>query len=118
MEIKLSQYATKLLNILKDHLQSEDSDVIEEAVIRLYESFLERGEITEARQPTTLMESLDQAGLLKRQFKGRRNAAPEQVYDLEAENDEDAWQQMARRFPMEVEQGFSIEEVQPFNFLD
>ncbi|MBW4582244.1 MAG: hypothetical protein KME42_21980 [Tildeniella nuda ZEHNDER 1965/U140] len=117
MEIKLSKYATKLLDVLKDHLQVEDADVVvEEAVIRLYKSYLEKGEITEGRQPTSLIESLNQAGFLKRQFKGRRNALPKQQYDIEAENEEDAWQQMAKRFPEEVNQGFIVEEVESIDF--
>jgi competence protein ComGC len=120
MQIKLSQYASKRLEILKEHLQAEDSDVVEEAVIQLYDSYVQKGEIQEERQPSSLIEALSREGLLKRRFKCTRNALPDTQEELfiEAENEEDAWQQMAARFPIELETGFDIKEVQPFNFLD
>jgi len=120
MQIKLSKYAFKRLEILEEHLQAEDSDVIEEAVIQLYDSYVKKGEIEEQRQPSSLTEALSREGLLKGQFKCTRNAifGTQEELLIEAENEEDAWEQMASKFPNEVEQGFNIEGMQPFNFLD
>lgn len=120
MQIKLSKYAAKRLEALKDYLQAEDSDVVEEAIIHLYDSYVQKGEIQEERQPSSLVEAFSREGLLKRQFKCTRNVLPNTQEELfiEAENEEDAWEQMASKFPAEIEQGFNIEEIQPFNFLD
>lgn len=120
MQIKLSKYAAKRLDALKNHLQAEDSDVVEEAILQLYDGYVLKGEIQEDRESSSLIEALSREGLLKRQFNCTRNAAPSTQEELliDAESEEDAWGQMAARFPAEVEQGFDIEEIQPFKFLD
>lgn len=67
MEIQLSNHAEKLLTLLKDRLHASDTEVIEEAIIRLFRECQEESsvqELIDSEQPTTLMEAMDRSGLL------------------------------------------------------
>jgi len=105
---------------LKDYLQAEDSSVVEEALIQLYECCVQKGKIQEERQSSSLTEALSREGLLKRRFNCTKNSLSniQEELIIEAENEEDAWEQMAARFPVEMKQGFNIKEISPFNFLN
>lgn len=111
MQVKLSKYTSKLLLILKEHLDSEDIDVIELAITNLYDQYVKEGKIEDIQdgKPLSLMESLDSAGLLDRDFKCVINSNLEE-YFVTAKTEEDAWQQMSIKFPEEVESGFIITE--------
>ena len=64
------------------------------------------------------MESLDSAGLLDRDFKCVVNSSLVE-YFVTAKTEEDAWQQMAIKFPEEIESGFTIKEHEfKLSFLD
>lgn len=118
MRIQLSKYASNLLAKLERHLQAEPSDVVEEAIINLYESLVSRGEIVE-REESTLFESLSSSGLLKRTYKCKlkeKDSIQGSEFILEADSEEEAWQQMAIRFPDQANSGFIIQEVDPIDF--
>jgi len=116
MKIKLSKYSLKLLLTLKEHLDCEDSDVIEEAIIELFEKYVKEGKIENLNdsKSLSLMESLENAGLLDRDFKCVINSSGEEHY-VNAKTEEDAWQKIAIRFPNEVNYGFTIEECDDFH---
>jgi len=109
MEVKLSKYTSKLLLILKEHLDSEDIDVIELAITNLYDQYVAEGKVEDIHdnKSLSLMESLGSAGLLDRDFRCVINSSLEE-YLITAKTEEDAWQQMAIKFPEEVESGFAI----------
>ena len=116
MKVQLTKYASKILLSLKEYLDSEDSDVVELAIINLYEKYVDEGKLEDIHdeQPKSLMESLENAGLLDRDFKCAINSSGEEHY-INAKTEEDAWQKMAIRFPNEVNTGFTIEEYDELN---
>ena len=116
MKIKLSKYSLKLLLTLKEHLGCEDSDVIEEAIVELFEKYVKEGKIENPNdsKSLSLMESLENAGLLDRDFKCVINSSGEEHY-VNAKTEEDAWEKMAIRFPNQVSKGFTIEEYDEIN---
>jgi hypothetical protein len=121
MEIHLSQYALKLLNRLRSTLQANNSAVVEEAIIRLYRTFVADGVIQEGEAPKPLAEILDRADLLKSLYQCSRNALDadhpqNRPLILEGNTEEEAWQKMAILFPEEVTYGFSIQEIKPIDF--
>jgi hypothetical protein len=111
MQVELSKYTSRLLLILKEHLGSEDIDVIELAITSLYDQYVSEGKVENIHdnKPLSLMESLDSAGLLDRDFRCVINSSLEE-YLITAKTEEEAWQQMAIKFPEEVESGFTVEE--------
>ena len=120
MEIRLSQSASKLLNLLKIVLQADESAVIEEAIHELYGRLVSEGAIAKDNSPKPLAEVLDRADLLKGLYLCTRNALgaahPEHPsLILEANTEEEAWQKMALLFPSETAQGFTIEGIEPLN---
>jgi hypothetical protein len=116
MKVQLTKYASKILLSLKEHLDSEDSDVVELAIISLYEKYVDEGKLKDIHdeQPKSLMESLENAGLLDRTFRCVINSNLEEYY-INAKTEEEAWQKMASKFSDEVVQGFTIEEYDDFN---
>jgi galactokinase len=118
LRISLSEYASSLLEKLESYLNADSSSVVEEAVIKLYESYFASEELQD-REPESLLSVLDNAGLLKNTYRCYRLALSEdqrQEEVIEAYNEEDAWQQMAKLFPCEVTQGFEITKIEPIDF--
>lgn len=120
MEIRLSQSASKLLDLLKTVLQADESAVIEEAIHELHGRLVSEGEIAKDAPPKLLAEVLDRADLLKGLYLCTRNALGAEHPEnpsliLEANTEEEAWQKMALLFPSETAQGFTIVGIEPLN---
>ncbi|WP_017301524.1 hypothetical protein [Nodosilinea nodulosa] len=120
MEIRLSQSASKLLDLLKTALQADESAVIEEAIHELHVRLVSEGVISKDNSPKPLAEVLDRADLLKGLYLCTRNALgvnhPKNTpLILEANTEEEAWQKMALLFPPETAQGFTIRGIEPLN---
>lgn len=118
LRINLSEYASSLLQKLESYLDADSSSVVEEAVIKLYESYFASEELQNS-EPESLLSVLDKAGLLKNIYRCYRLALSEEQRQeevIEAYNEEDAWQQMAKLFPGEVTQGFEIIKVEAIDF--
>lgn len=117
LRIELSKYARSLLQKLESYLDADSSAVVEEAVIKLYESYVTSGKIKE-KTADSLASALDQAGLLKNSYRCYRlalNKTHRSEEIIEAYNEEDAWQQIAQLFPNEVKKGFEIEKIEPID---
>ena len=120
MEIRLSQSASKTLDLLKTVLQTDESAVIEEAIHELHVRLVSEGAIARDNPPKPLAEVLDRADLLKGLYLCTRNAVgakhPENApLILEANTEEEAWQKMALLFPAETARGFTIQSISPLN---
>jgi dsRNA-specific ribonuclease len=114
MQVNLTKYAQKLLLALKEHLHTdEDSDVIEEAVLQLYQRYVDEGTMQDVidQKPHSLMAALEISGCFKKEYLCILNNlhATKREYVIVADSEEDAWQQMAIRFPNETKHGFTIE---------
>ncbi|XGB38742.1 MAG: hypothetical protein LVT47_10675 [Cyanobacteria bacterium LVE1205-1] len=115
MQITLSKYAQRALLAVKEHLQGEDDDAIEEAILQMYHQLVDNGKIKDIfdSKPKNLMDAIEDAGLLDREFSCIFNSDG-QEYIISAKTEEDAWQQIAIRFPNEVIHGFRVEECNKF----
>jgi len=116
MQITLSKYAQRALLAVKEHLQGEDDDAIEEAILQMYRQLVDNGKITDIfdPKPKSLMDAFEDAGLLDREFRCIFNSDSRE-YIISAKTEEDAWHQIAIRFPNEVSQGFRVEEYNKFH---
>lgn len=118
MEIRLSQSASKLLDLLKIVLQADESAVIEEAIYELHVRLVSEGAIARDNSSKPLAEVLDRADLLKGLYLCTRNTVGAEYPKnapliLEANTEEEAWQKMALLFPSETTQGFAIQRIEP-----
>ncbi|MGA1133366.1 MAG: hypothetical protein ACO31I_14110 [Prochlorotrichaceae cyanobacterium] len=118
LQINLSEYASSILQQLQIHLSTDPSSIVEEAVIKLYQSYVVSGDLQE-HKPESMASVLDKSGFLKNVYRCYRVAFDKdqrQEEIIEAYNEEDAWQQMAKLFPSEVTQGFEVIKIEKINF--
>lgn len=67
MEIELSGRTESLLSLLKERLNTSETEVIEEAITRLFREYQEEDglqEVVDSKQPIPLIEVMDKSGLL------------------------------------------------------
>jgi hypothetical protein len=118
MKVSLSKYAQKALLALKEHLQGEDDDAIEEAILQTYCRLVKEGKMGDVfdGKSSNLMNALEGTGVIDRNFRCILNSNGCE-YFITAKTEEDAWQNLAIKFPDQVESGFTIEECEDLDFF-